>query len=188
MMSKREKTIAWVAGLAIGAFALDSIVVSPLLARQESAQLRVADATAQLTKADQLDLNRRRAERVWGEMGGNTLKLDQPQAETQLLNHARDWAQRSGLELTSLKPERTELEQGFGKITVRASATGGMQSLARFMYEVQNAQIPVRIVDVTVNSRQEGTDELVMQVGLATIYQPPEDPDPRRGARREPRS
>jgi hypothetical protein len=184
MISTRERRIAWVAGIVIGAFALDSLIVSPLLDRQTSAQARVVNATQQLDRADGLFKNKLKAQEVWNEMAGDTLKVDPPQAESQLLNSARDWAQTAGLSLTSLKQERMELEQGFGKITVRASATGDMQALGRFLYEIQSAAIPVRVVDITVNSRREGTDDLTVQVGLATIYRPPAAPDPR-GSRRE---
>lgn len=186
MISSRERRIAWIAGVAIGAFALDSLIVSPLLDRQASAQSRVDNATLQLAKADGIFQNKLKAQKVWNEMAGESVQASPPQAESQLLSAARDWAQSSGLSLTSLKQERMEREQGFGKMTVRASATGDMQALGRFLYEIQSADIPVRVVDITVNSRREGTDDLTVQIGLATIYQAPAEPDPR-GSRREAR-
>ena len=51
-----------------------------------------------------------------------------------------------------------------------------MQAVARFLYAMEMAEIPLRVVDVTVTSRREGTDDLNVQVGLATIYLPPEEP------------
>lgn len=185
MISTRERSIAWIAGIVIGALALDSLLVRPLMARQTDAQERIGNAAKQLAAADGTFQNKLRAQSRWNDMAGNTIQADPPTAESQLLNHARDWAREADLSLTSLKPERTELEQGFGKITVRAAATGNMQSLGRFLFAVQNAGIPVRVVDITVNSRREGTDELQVQLGLSTIYEVPDAPaaTPRREAR-----
>lgn len=177
MMSPREKTIAVVAGLVIGVFALDRLVVSDLLARQASAQDRIELAAQELSNATQLFDNERRAQRRWSEMAGDTLKSDAPSAESQLLNEAREWAQQSDLVLTSLKLDRAESEQGYGKLTARAAASGRTESLARFLYAVQTSEIPVRVADVSVTSRREGTDELNVQIGLSTIYLPAEQPD-----------
>lgn len=172
MMNAREKRIAAIAGLIIGAFALDRAFVSPLLARYSDAQQRIETATQELASAAQLFDNELRAQRRASEMAGDTLTSDASAAESQLLNAARLWAQQSGLELNSLKLDRAEMQQGFGKLTARAAASGRNESLARFLYAVQHSRIPVRVVDISVTSRREGSDDLNVQIGLATIYLP----------------
>ncbi len=175
MMSKREKRMGIIAGIVIGALALDSTVISPLEARRKEANDRIADATAALVRADQLFQNDLRARRIWKELSGDSLRPDASTAESQVLNAARRWAQDAGLTLTSLKPERSEREQGFVKITVRATGTGSLRRVARFLYSVQNADIPIRVSDIQIDSRNPLSDELSIQLGLATIYLPPED-------------
>jgi hypothetical protein len=175
MINTREKRVAVIAGLAIAAFALDRAFVSPLLARQSQAQQRIALATQELASAAQLFDNESRARRRASEMAGDTLTSDASAAESQLLNAARVWAQQSGLELNSLKLDRTEMEQGFGRLTARAAASGRTESLARFLYSVQTSRIPVRLADISVTTRREGTDELNVQIGLSTIYLPPQE-------------
>lgn len=177
-MSKRERTIAILLGVVVLLFVLDRMFFSPLMEREAIARERVVELKTDLSRADQSLLNEKRARRRWEEMAGDTLKPNAPQAESQLLNHTREWAQQAGLTLNSLTVERTESEEGFGKITARAGAAGGMQQLARFLYAVQTGPIPVRVADITVNSRTEGSDDLNVQIGLSTIYLPPEaEPD-----------
>lgn len=176
MMSKREKRIGIVAGIVIGALALDSVLISPLIARRSDANTRIANATLDLARADQVFQNDLRARRVWKELSGDTLRPDASTAESQVLNAARRWAQDAGLTLTSLKPERSEREQGFVKITVRATGTGSMRRVAQFLYSVKNTDIPIRISDIQIDSRSATNDDLSFQLGLATIYLPPQDP------------
>lgn len=178
MMNKREKRIGIVAGIVLGALVLDSMLISPLLERRSDANTRIGNATLDLAKADQLFQNDARAQQVWKQMSGNSLQPDASTAESQVLNAARRWAQDAGLTLTSLKPERSEREQGFVKITVRATGTGTMRRMVQFLSAVQNADIPIRVSDMQIDSRNPNTDELTFQIGLATIYLPPEPKNP----------
>lgn len=177
--SKREKIMAVLAGSALVLLGLNFYLLEPLLQRRERAEAAIARAQRNLSEAAGTFDNDLRARRRWNEMTGQTLRTDGPSAESQLLNHARQWAQEAGLTLTSLKPERNERELEFQRITIRATALGNMQSVARFLYEVQTSSIPVRISDVQIVSRREGSDELSMQVGLSTIYLPPAPNSPR---------
>jgi hypothetical protein len=174
MMSKRERMIGLVAGGVLGLLALDQILLSPLLARLDAADLRVNEAQIGLADARKLFQGDLQGRRDWNTMAGESLKLDAPAAESQLLNAVRDWAQAAGLGLTSLKPERNEKEQGYQKLTIRATATGSMRQASRFLQSVQSADIPVRVSDIQIASRKEGTDDLTLNLGLSTIYLPPE--------------
>lgn len=177
MLSRRERRIAIFAAVVIGALVLDAVLVSPLLGRWREAQARIVRATGEQQSARQLFENDLRARQRWSEMAGTTLTSSASEAEGQVLNRAREWAQESGLVLTSLTPERSEPEHGFERITVRATGNGGIEEVARFLFAVETADIPVRAGDISVTSRREGTDELQMQVVLSTIYLPPDERD-----------
>lgn len=182
MMSKRERMIALIAGGVLGVLALDQLLVSPLLARKADAEQRLENAIRDQARATQVferDLVRRRE---WRDIAGQSLKVDAPAAESQVLNRVRDWAQEAGLSLTSLKPEPNAREQGYQKLTIRATATGTMRQTSRFLQSVQNADIPVRINELQLTARREGADDLNVSVAVATIYLPPEAPGPAGGA------
>lgn len=175
-ISRREKIIVAVTGVVLGAFALDRVILTPWLDRRADALARVDLAQQDLTRAQQTFQNDQRAQRNWRRMAGDTLRTDAPAAEAQVLNRVRDWAQDAGLSLTSLKPERNEREKGYHKVTIRATATGSMRGVSRFLFEVQNADVPLRVADMQLTSRKEGADDLTLNLGLSTIYLPPEEP------------
>jgi hypothetical protein len=182
MMSKRERMVGLIAGGVLGVLALDQLLVSPLLARKADADQRLTaalDDQKRATQVFQRDLARRRE---WKEIAGESLKVDAPAAESQLLNRVRDWAQEAGLGLTSLKPERNDREQGYQKLTIRATGTGTMRQTSRFLQSVQNADIPIRVNELQLTARREGTDDLNVSIAVATIYLPPEAPGTAGGA------
>ena len=180
-MNRREKTIAVVAGSAAGLLALDSFVLSPLASRLDAAEQGVALATEDLRAADTLFRRQRRDRRDWRDVSGGFIPADGSRAEGQLLNAVPQWCREADLDLTSLKPEPGESEQGFGKVTVRATAAGDLEAVGRFLFAVRRAEIPVRVADLSLASRRPGEGELLVQIGLSTIYLPE---TPAEGARR----
>jgi hypothetical protein len=90
------------------------------------------------------------------------------------LHNVRDWASEAGLNLASVNPQRAERERDFQKLTFRATATGGLGQIGRFLYKIQNASMPVRITDLSISSHgREGNDDLSLSLAIATIYLPP---------------
>ncbi|MCC6239293.1 MAG: type 4a pilus biogenesis protein PilO [Phycisphaerales bacterium] len=168
-LNSREKRIGLIAAIALGLLALDRVLLSPLLTRWSEAGATLKAARSELDAARQTLTNDQHAQGVWDQMKGDTLKNNASDSESQLLNATRNWADVSRLSLQSLKPERSEKERGFQKITVRAAAVGTMQQVARFLSQVQSASIPVRISDVQITSRKENTDDLSVVIGLSTI-------------------
>ena len=175
-LSKRERLIGIGTATVIGLLALDSLFLSPLWARYDVAHRAVEEGQRELDRAQQLFQNKLRAQRRWNEITGTTLKNDASAAESQLLNRVRDYAQSANLVLGSLKPERIEKEKDFQRITIRASATGTMEQTSRFLYALRNADIPLRVSDVQINSRKDGVDDVAVQIGISTIFVPPPEP------------
>ena len=185
VLSKREKIIGALAAAIIAVPALNSLVISPITTKMAVLDADIGAATDELERTGRLFETSKAARREWAAMARAALVEDRPRAESQILNNVREWAQESGISLSSLKPEREEKEKDFQKITFRATCSGGMAQIGQFLHRIQTAAIPVRITDLQLSSQRDGTDELTLSVALATIYMPPESersPLPARGA------
>jgi multidrug efflux pump subunit AcrA (membrane-fusion protein) len=179
MLSRRERMIAIATGVTLVLAGLYQFVVQPLLEARAQTQAAVVEAQLRLDRAQRLFSTSRRMNRRWGEMTGARLARNASEAESQLLNAVREWEQDSGLTLASFRPERSgEKEKDFMKMTFRATGTGSMSQVARFLYRIHTAPIPVRITDLTINPRREATDELAVSLGISTIYLPGDSPRP----------
>jgi len=175
ILSKRERTAAIVAITAISALVLDRFLLTPLLDSRTLVhdQLRLLRNNELAPAQTLLDNNDRMTPR-WNERVAAGIKSDASAAESQVLNDVQRWAQDSGLTLSSLKPDRPEQEKQFQKITIRATGSTSMQSIARFLNRIQTSPKPLRISDIQITSHKEGTDDLALHVGVSTLYLVPE--------------
>jgi hypothetical protein len=173
VLSKREKYVGILVVVVLGILLLDRIMITPLLERKAELNSRIEAAQGELDRANRVFSTSRLASRKWKELAGNSLKTDPSEAESQILNSVREWAQDAGMALPNITPERTK-EKDFGKIVVRASGTGGISQVGHFLWRVQTAGIPVRITNITITTHKEGTDDLSVQFAIATLYLLPE--------------
>jgi hypothetical protein len=171
-LTPRERLIAiGVAGVA-GLYALNAFAVAPYRAKQAELNTQI---DAQQTKVDQARkaIKRQAALRPdWDKMG---VKVDPSEADTRLSHFLREWAQESRLNISSVKPERTASEnKGFTQITTHATATGRQKDIVRLMWAMANSPVPVKVNEMTVGSKKDGTDELQMTFSVSTLCVDPE--------------
>ena len=185
-MSTRERSVATITGIIVGALVLYQFVIEPKLTQIEQLDTDIASAMSDMERADSVFNSSRSATKQLAKIAGSGLRRNDAEAESELLNSTRQWAQEAGLSGWGIKREGTVKERDFNKITFRAQGAGGIGQIARFLYKLQTANIPVRIVDMTINSRREGTDDLAIVLGVSTIYLAPESerPAPRAAPRR----
>src|SRR3954465_7510660 len=174
ILSRRERYIVIATVAVVGFLALDQLVLTPLFDRREVVQAQSRQKVEELDRANALFTNRARLNRKWIEMTGTSLQADGSTAESQIIRAVGDWARESGLNLSSVKPERAEKEKQFMKITFRANATGNMAAISRFMWRLQTSKVPVRVTDLSITTRRDGVDDLSLDVGISTLYLPPE--------------
>jgi hypothetical protein len=158
----------------VGILVLDWVVLTPLIDRRQVVDAQMRLAREEVDRADRLFNNRIRLNRKWNEMSGTALKSDGATAESQIIRAVGDWALDAGLNLSSVKPERSEKDRQFQKIAFRANATGNMAAISKFIWRLQTSKIPVRVIDLSITTRRDGTDDLSLDLGISTLYMPPE--------------
>jgi len=176
ILSKREKTIAYVTGTTVGLFLLNYVAVAPLMAHRDDLVTKVQHARSDLSNAQHTVSHGKVMNKRWAEMTKAGLTSDTSTAEAQAQNALNAFAADARLPLTSNRPERTERAKLFNQITIRATATGSLSSIGRFLYRIQTSEVPMKVRDFQINSRKEGTDELTLQLGVSTIALAPPKP------------
>jgi Tfp pilus assembly protein PilO len=160
--------VATVAVVAV--LVLDQFLVSPLFARRTELDDQVQIKRGDWEHNQKLVTDSKRMGKRWAEISSGPLKRDESQSESQMLQNVLEWARGAGMEVPSFKRERVEREKDFVKVTFRATGTGTMNQIGNFLWRIQTASVPVRITDVSITSKKEGTDDLSVQLGIATIY------------------
>jgi hypothetical protein len=172
VLSKRERFILIGTLAALGVLALDRFGLSVLLDRRAAAAARRNSLASELSQAQGLMAHHRLLAPRWEEMTRSGLKDDSGDAESQVLHAIRDWAEEAKLSLSLLRPERLTAKTRLPGIAFQAAGTGTMGGLSRLLWRIQSASIPIKVTEVQVSTRKEGTDDLSFQLRLSTVYSP----------------
>jgi hypothetical protein len=175
-LSHRERIIAIATLAALVVLVLDRYVVSPFLDSRDRVQTDAATLAGKTEEAMGVFERGKRSARRWREMHEKGLKDDPGEAESQMLHALDDWADQTGVSLSSRKPERPEEGSGVQQIAFNVAGTGTMQGVARFLWDMESANLPLRIRDLTLGARTEGRDDLSFKVNLSTLYVAPTGP------------
>jgi hypothetical protein len=172
-MSPRERYIFIGTVAVVALLGLDRLLFSPLLDRNTELTDKISAAELAVAHNEELFTRSRKANKSWSQMTAGALKRDASTTESQLIDSISQWAQDAKM-VVSYKPERTEKQKDFVKVTYRATSNGSKRQLRTFLLHVQRATIPIRITDLQVSSRPEGTDALQISMGVSTVYLAPE--------------
>jgi type II secretory pathway component PulM len=173
VLTKRERYIGIATVAVLSILVLDQFILSPAKARIEELDARIELAEVERLKAQQLKNASARASRDWKTIAGDAMTRDTGDPESRVLTSVREWAQEEGMRLPSVIPQPAQVEKGFNKIVFRATGSGNLSQVGRFLYRVQTASMPLRITDLQITSK-DGTDELSVNFGIATISPIPE--------------
>jgi hypothetical protein len=173
VLTKRERYIGIGTVAVLAILVLDQFILEPSKRKMEELDAKIAQASQEHSNAQQLFTSSRRANRDWKTIAGDAMTRDTGDPESRVLTSVREWAQEEGMRLPSVIPQPAQVEKGFNKIVFRATGSGNLNQVGRFLYRVQTAPMPLRITDLQITSK-DGTDELSVNFGIATISPIPE--------------
>jgi hypothetical protein len=176
-LSQREKYIAIGVGAAIVLWIADSVVISPYRAKMDQLQKDTADADATQVERTALFGREPEVNRIWSELTHGGLSTDVSAAESQSYRAVVEWAGEAGVQLTALKQDSVTNENVFQVSGFHVTATGSTSAIGNLMWDIETATIPVRLTDVQIVPRKEGTDDLTVQFGVSTLCRRPDAPD-----------
>jgi Tfp pilus assembly protein PilO len=169
VLSKRERLIALVTLLVVGVFVLNSLVIRPGWRRLQAAESRKLELRAQVVEAQNLFERRRMLEQKWKKMLSDGLRSD-ADAESRVARALDTWAGDTRLTLTSVKPERVAGDKGLQEMTFVVAGRGRLDAVARFLYDVETAEMPIKVKDMQLGSSGESGDSMSLQLTLSALY------------------
>lgn len=170
-MSKRERYILIVTLSVVGVLALDYFVYTPLTDARDRLLTQHDKLSRELGEMQKKITASQKADKRWKEYRAAGLSSDPSATESRFLNAIGSWSRDSGLPLLSIRPERTIVNQGVHELSFHATADGSMRAISRFLYRLETSEIPVRIQELQISSRTDGSDDLTMQIRLSTIWE-----------------
>jgi hypothetical protein len=178
-LSKREKIIGFTTAGVIALLATDHFVISPLLERKGDLDAQLIVAEGDQSNAKQLLNGDPAARRRWKEMREAGLKMSVTEAQSQAVRALNEWARESGVAVSTLQPDPVPVSTkhtDFTPVPMRLIGTGSMRAISKFLWNLQTAKIPMRVVTFDLGSRggKDGVDDLAVTLTVSTLcYNPP---------------
>ncbi|HZM04340.1 MAG TPA: hypothetical protein VFC44_15165, partial [Candidatus Saccharimonadales bacterium] len=172
----REKLLLIATGACVVLWLLNLFVISPLTASWKNRSKQIDDLRKSI--ADGHVLVRRQDSILgrWSRMNTNALASTPTVAERQLFEAFNHWVGESGVTQGSFKPQLKETDDGYSTEDCRADVTGTIQSIVRFLYDVEKDPMAVRLQGLEITSRDDTGKQLSLGMDLSGLLQPPPDP------------
>ena len=170
MQNKNREAILKIgAGVVIGLFLLDRLVLSPFLESWKLQGERVADLRQKVQRGRQL-LDREKSLRErWAEMNRTDLTEDASAAEGEVFKAIGRWASASRISFTNLTPQWRSHPEGYDTYECRASATGDQASLGRLIYEIEADALPARLEECELTARDAKGKDLALALRFSFV-------------------
>lgn len=168
VLSKRERIIALMTLVIVGAFVLSKTVLGPVRGHLQMTEDKKQELLAQVVEAQNLFKRRQMLERKWKTMLSDGLRSDE-EAESRVARALDEWSTNTGLTLSSVKPERAAGDKGLSEMTFTVAGKGRLDAVARFVYEVETAKMPIKVKDMQLGS-SESADTMSLQLTLSALY------------------
>ncbi|MDX9755288.1 MAG: hypothetical protein RBU29_15085 [bacterium] len=147
----------------------DKLILSPML----NAWTTRADAIEQLENdlfKGRLLLEREEDYRArWQAIREGALPKDISSAENLVLKSVDRWVNQSRINLVSFKPQWKQTEEDWMSLECRAIAQGNMESVVRFLYEIETETLPLRITGLELSSKDETGQIMTFGIEISAI-------------------
>ncbi|MDB5172411.1 MAG: hypothetical protein JWO87_873 [Phycisphaerales bacterium] len=174
VFSKREQQLGIIVGVAVALAAGYYFVVKPYTDRLATVSGQQKDTEEKLKAARTLFEQRIELRTQFKKMVAGGLKSDRSEADSQVQHALRDWSQECGLRTLSVKPERETTERNFLALSFHLTGSGSQASIAKLIWAIETAPMPMRVDEVQLSPQKEGMDDLQLQLTVSTLCLNPE--------------
>jgi hypothetical protein len=169
VLSKRERYIAMGCGAAGVLLLVWFILISPWIDARQDLAAQLDQARQQLLSDKALDASQAKLTEQWKEMQQKGLQTDETQAQILTLTALNQWAPAAGVDLEAVKPDLPKPQGDFMLIGFGLSGEGSTRSVSLLLWSLEHAAIPLRVNDVLLQPRPEGTDDLLFTIHVSTL-------------------
>ena len=154
----RERMLITVAILCIAAFVGDRFVLSPLANVWTARSARIVVLQDDTAKGAGLLAREETLRARWDDMQMRSLASNESIAESDVLTAVSRWTNTSRLVVTSLRPRWLDGGDDHKLLEIRATGQGDMESIARFLYELESDALAVRLQEIEM---KEGSGDVL---------------------------
>jgi hypothetical protein len=170
----RQQLLLIGAAIALALLAGDRLVLDPLTGLWKARSVRIAELQESISKGSLLVEREATIRERWQEMRANSLPANMSVAENEVFRAFDRWSQDSRVSITSIRPQWRRAGEDYTVLECRADASGTIQALSRFLYNVEKDPLPLKIEAVEIVTRDERGQQLslALHVTALLLHQP----------------
>jgi hypothetical protein len=178
VLSKREKYIAISAVSAVVLLGINSLVIGPYNDKRNALEEQEAADTKTLEDDKLLLYKQTGLQSTWKDMLASGLQADDSTAQSKTQQALQDWARSANINLEALSSDHVATQHGPFQVinfNLDFNSTGNqsMRQIARVLWSIESADMPIRLNDMKITTAREGTDNLDVKLIVSSLYMPP---------------
>ncbi len=156
-------------------FAADKLLLNPLSAVWKQRATRVAELRSQAARGSNMVKREQALRGTWERMRTNTLPNNPSLAEQQVLKAFDRWAQESRVSVTSISPQWKHESDDFITLQCRVEASGNLQTVSRFLYDIEKGPMALKLESVEISSRDIDGQQLALGLQVSGLVLTPQE-------------
>jgi hypothetical protein len=167
--NRREFILVAAAVLCVGGLLADKFVATPLFGLWTARSEAITVLQQNLDEGEILMEREELVRQRWTDMGERTLSSDISVAENRILTAVNRWSRSSLLDIATLKPRWSPRGEEFKTLEYRATGRGDLSAVTRFLFELEQDPIALRVEDVAIVTRDDRGRELTLDVRFTVL-------------------
>lgn len=158
--------------LALGAFGIllaDRWIIQPLSDLWAKRSERIQSLRQSITRGQSLLEREDVLARRWEDMRQSALPKDASDAEEKVEQATHRWINESGVTLSRIQPQWNPREELYRTYNCEANAEGNLESVFRFLYELETDSLPLYIEEVTIGSSDDKGEQLKLSLRFSGL-------------------
>ena len=171
----RQQLLAILAGIAIALFFSDRFIITPLIGTWKAHSDKITELRKSLAQGELLVDRAPRIRESWDNIRTNTLPINLSAAENNVLKAFDRWKENSRITISSIKPQWKQNAEDYMVLECRADASGSIDAISRFLYEIEKDPLPMHVDSVEISARDNNGQQLALGLQLSGLQLTPVD-------------
>ena len=176
--NRQQLLMALTVGVAV-LYAADLVAIEPLAGWWKARAKTVAALRTQVHDGRLLVQREASLRNRWSKMRTNTLPANPSLAEQQMLKAFDNWSRESGAGINGITPQwNVDPSQDYLTLNCRVEAAGDLGTLSRFLYDIENDPMALKIESAELSSRDAAGQQLTLDLQISGLVLGSQMPSP----------
>lgn len=171
----RQQMLFIIAALGLALLVGDRMIYQPLSRSWSERSKRIVELRKSVADAKSIIEREKNIRNRWSSMRTNTLSTDVSVAEQQMLKAFEQWARDSRITVSSFKPQWKRASEDYMTLECRVDAAGSLDTITRFLYNLEKDPIAVRVESVELAARDATGSQFALGLQVSGLVLQPQD-------------